>query len=70
MNKSKAEISRNFTKDMLEVERKKLRAVHDKILRGDLDVHWQAAGLARSAAQIAQWYEILLDNLLRAHSDE
>lgn len=70
MNKSKAEINRDFARGVLEVERKKLRAVHDKFLRGDLDVHWQAAGLARSAAQIAQRYEILLDQVLRAHSNE
>ena len=70
MNKTKAEISRNFTKGVLEVERKKLRAVHDKILRGDLAVDWKAAGLARSAADIAKRYEILLDQVLRAHSNE
>lgn len=70
MNKLKAEISRNFTRGVLEVERKKLRAVSDKILRGDLRNHARAVGLAMSAEQIAIRYQILLDNLLHAHSDE
>lgn len=70
MNKTKAEINRDFTKKVLEVERKKLRAVGDKILRGDLNNHARAAGLAQSAEQIAIRYQILLDNMLWAHSNE
>ena len=52
-----------FTDNVIAHERKKLRAVHDKLAAGQGKAsHARALGLAVAAATIAQRLLILLDN--------
>lgn len=53
----------NFTRNVMELERKKLRAIQDKMSQGaHRNSHARAAGLLMAAETIAQRLLILLDN--------